>query len=137
MRHRTGVRNRKITGTGGKDKTIVVGSRERSGRIIATVSETRKRKPLHTFIKDNVEPGSALYTDALKSYEGLGGFYKHEFIDHAEMYVFGDVHSNGMENFWLPLKRSIKGPTRRWTRSISSGTSMSTRSGLRPTAGCR
>lgn len=103
------VRNRKITGTGGKDKTIVVGLRERNGRIVAKVSETRKREPLHNFIKANVEPGSAVYTDALKSYVGLGGFYKHEFIDHAEMYVFGDVHTNGMENFWCLLKRSLKG----------------------------
>lgn len=103
------VRNRKITGTGGKDKTIVVGLRERDGRIVATVSETRKRGPLHAFVKDNVTPGANLYTDALKSYEGLGGFYKHEVIDHNEMYVFGDVHTNGMENFWCLLKRSLKG----------------------------
>ena len=104
------VRNRKITGTGGKDKTIVVGLRERDGRIIATVSETRKRKSTSRFCqRTNVEPGSALYTDALKSYEGLGGFYKHESIDHNEMYVFGDVHTNGMENFWCLLKRSTEG----------------------------
>ena len=103
------LRKRKTTGTGGKNKTIVVRLRERNGKIIATVSETRKRKPLRAFVKDNVEPGSALYTDALKSYEGLRRFYKHEVIDHPEMYVFPDVHTNGMKNLWCFLKRSLKG----------------------------
>ena len=30
-------------------------------------------------------------------------------IDHAVSYVNGHVHTNGMENFWSLLKRSIKG----------------------------
>jgi hypothetical protein len=47
-------------------------------------------------------------SNALKSYEGLDGFYKHESVDHAEMYVFCDVHTNCMENFWCLLKRSLK-----------------------------
>jgi len=56
----------------------------------------------------NVEPGAALYTDALKSYDGLAE-YQHQVIDHAEAYVDGAVHTNRMENFWSLLKRAIKG----------------------------
>ena len=35
--------------------------------------------------------------------------YIHEAIDHAESYVHGNVHTNGLENFWSLLKRVIKG----------------------------
>jgi hypothetical protein len=56
-----------------------------------------------------VRPGSHVYTDALKSYLGLGESYIHQVIDHAECYVKGRVHTNGMENFWSLLKRSIGG----------------------------
>jgi transposase-like protein len=56
-----------------------------------------------------VEPGSHLYTDAWASYRGLGGEYKHEVIDHAVEYVRDAVHTNGIENFWSLLKRTIKG----------------------------
>jgi hypothetical protein len=55
-----------------------------------------------------VEAGSNLYTDALKSYEGLDEF-KHQVVDHAEMYVNGQVHTNGCENFWSLLKRGVHG----------------------------
>ena len=30
-------------------------------------------------------------------------------INHAEAYAKGNVHTNGMENFWSLLKRGIKG----------------------------
>jgi transposase-like protein len=52
--------------------------------------------------------GSAIFTDALKSYEGLDEF-QHEVIDHAVAYVNRDVHTNGLENFWRLLKRALKG----------------------------
>src|SRR5690606_27276086 len=48
-------------------------------------------------------------TDALKSYDGLLGDYIHKVIDHAQEYVNGHVHTNGMENFWSLLKRTLKG----------------------------
>jgi transposase-like protein len=55
-----------------------------------------------------VAAGSAIYTDALKSYEGLTEF-EHQVVDHAVEYVRGDVHTNGMENFWSLVKRGLKG----------------------------
>ncbi len=56
-----------------------------------------------------MEAGSALYTDALLSYERLASDYAHQVIDHAVQYVDGQVHTNGLENFWSLLKRSISG----------------------------
>jgi len=47
-------------------------------------------------------------TDALKSYEGLSEF-QHEVVGHAVEYVRGEVHTNGMENFWSLLKRGLHG----------------------------
>ena len=43
------------------------------------------------------------------SYVGLSSDYDHKVIDHAERYVDGKVHTNGLENFWSLLKRGLKG----------------------------
>jgi hypothetical protein len=43
------------------------------------------------------------------SYMGLKEDFRHEVIDHAEKYVDGQVHTNGLENFWSLLKRGLKG----------------------------
>ncbi len=105
---RAAKRARRITGTGGKDKTAVLGVLERAGKVRATVVPSRKKGALQPEVRKHVEAGSALYTDALKSYEGLNEF-EHGVIDHAEKYVDGKIHTNGMENFWSLLKRSING----------------------------
>jgi transposase-like protein len=60
-------------------------------------------------VREHVEPKSALYSDALKSYDGLSEEYAHQVIDHAQAYVNGNVHTNNCENFWSLLKRSLKG----------------------------
>ncbi len=102
-------RERRITGTGGKDKTIVFGALERGGKVRTAVITDRKRAALQTEVRNYVEAGSALYSDALKSYDGLAQEYAHKVIDHAEKYVDGQVHTNGLENFWSLLKRGISG----------------------------
>jgi len=51
----------------------------------------------------------ALFTDSFPSYIGLSPDYVHQVINHAERYVDGKIHTNGMENFWSLLKRMIKG----------------------------
>lgn len=62
-------------------------------------------------MRATVEPGSAIYTDAHASYTGLSADYAHETMDHAVEYVRGQVHTNGAENFWSLLKRSLSGTT--------------------------
>ncbi|MGI9073204.1 MAG: IS1595 family transposase [Bryobacteraceae bacterium] len=104
-----GKRQRRITGTGTKDKTAVMGILERGGKVRASVIPNRKRYALQTEVKKHVEAGSALYTDALLSYEGLASDYAHQVIDHAVQYVDEKIHTNGLENFWSLLKRSING----------------------------
>lgn len=103
------VRKRKITGTGGKDKTIVLGVRQRGGKIRATVVADTRRNTLQGQVRQNVRKGSAVYTDPLSSYSGLSRDFEHETVDHAECYVDGRVHTNGLENFWSLLKRGLHG----------------------------
>lgn len=105
-------REKKITGPGGCGKAIVMGLLERHGegsRIRTKVISDRSRETMHGEVKCHVECGSELMTDAHRSYLGLGSEYFHQFVDHAEEYVRGNVHTNGIENFWSLLKRSIKG----------------------------
>jgi transposase-like protein len=89
-------------------KTIVAAVLERGGQVRTKVVKTRRKSELQQLVRDNVEPGTQLYTDELKSYDGLTEF-RHEVINHAETYVNGQLHTNGIENFWSLLKRSIKG----------------------------
>ena len=105
----SGKRAIKITGTGGKDKTAVMGILERGGKVRTQVIPNRRKKALQAEVRKHVEAGSALYTDALLSYEGLAGDYAHQVVDHAVQYVDGHIHTNGLENFWSLLKRSISG----------------------------
>ena len=56
-----------------------------------------------------MEAGAAIFSDELKSYEGLESDYQHAVINHAVEYVNGNVHTNGMENFWSLLKRGLHG----------------------------
>jgi len=102
-------RERRITGTGGKDKAAVMGILERGGAIKTKVVDDRKATTLLPEVRRHVAAGTALYTDALQSYDNLAVDYAHQIIDHAEKYVEGRVHTNGLENFWSLLKRTLGG----------------------------
>ena len=98
----------KITGRGPEGKAIVAAVLERGGTVRAHVCRTRRKPELQALVRENVEAGSELYSDALKSYDGLDDF-QHQVIDHAEAYVNGNIHTNGLENFWSLLKRTLHG----------------------------
>jgi transposase-like protein len=106
--HRS-VRARRIHGTGGSGKVAVMGLLERHGEVRTCVVPNVKRKSLRREINNHVEPGTMVYTDALKSYNDLNYDYIHNVINHAEKYVEGNIHTNGIENFWSLLKRCING----------------------------
>jgi len=106
-------RAERITGTGGKDKTAVMGILERGPKSVGSkvrvkVVDNTKKKTLQSEVREHVLAGSAVFTDALASYDGLDEF-QHEVVDHAVEYVRGEVHTNGLENFWSLLKRGIHG----------------------------
>jgi len=108
-------------GRGPVGKTIVMGVLERAeeadpkaevpvkSKVRAKVIQDTSKKTLHAEIRKEVSAFSELYTDAWKGYRGLTPEYIHKFVDHAVNYAIGQVHTNGLENFWALLKRCLKG----------------------------
>lgn len=94
---------------GQANKAMVVGILERGKEVRTQVVQSRKRASLQAIVKEHVLPESAVFTDKLLSYKGLDSQFAHEVIDHAEGYVRGQVHTNGLENFWSLLKRGLGG----------------------------
>jgi transposase-like protein len=90
-------------------KAAVMGLLERHGEVRARVVPTRHKPILQAEIRRQVAAGSTVYTDELRSYQGLNEDYIHEVINHSEAYVRGHVHTNGIENFWSLFKRVIYG----------------------------
>ncbi len=90
-------------------KVAVMGLLERHGEVRAMVVSDTKRQSLHGQVSKHVESGSTVYSDALRSYNQLDEEYIHKVINHAERYVDGKVHNNGVENFWSLLKRTLGG----------------------------
>ena len=91
-------------------KVAVMGVLERGGRVHTKVVRNNRRRFLKPEVLERVEKQSTIYSDALGSYHDLGASeYIHHVIDHAEKYVDGKIHTNGMENYWSLLKRTLKG----------------------------
>jgi transposase-like protein len=105
----------RIAGTGGTDKVPVMGLLQREGPgghsvVRAQVVKNTRRSSLGPMIRVNVETGATLYSDGKASYNGLEDAYLHEAVNHdAAEYVRDGVHTNGIENFWSLLKRSLHG----------------------------
>ncbi|HWX15369.1 MAG TPA: IS1595 family transposase [Chthoniobacterales bacterium] len=105
---------KKHLGTGGAGKVAVMGLLERNApdggsRVRCKVVPNVRRGALDPAVRQNVETGSEVITDAFPSYESLSDAYVHQVIDHAECYAKDHVHTNGLENFWSLLKRALKG----------------------------
>lgn len=103
-----------IQGRGTAGKAVVMGLLNRHGEDKHSTVQTgvvpdTKRETLSPVVRTGVEPGSTVYTDAHSGYSDIGPDFIHEVINHAEEYVRGKVHTNGIENFWSLLKRAIKG----------------------------
>ena len=54
---------------------------------------SRRRHTLAPVVRQNVTPGSEVFSDALGSYRGLKADFIHGVIDHAEKYVEGQIHT--------------------------------------------
>jgi len=91
-------------------KTAVQGLLDRKLRQVrAQVLPNIKRETLQAAILDNVTPFAKVFTDEATGYEGLDKNFVHKVVNHTQEYVRGQVHTNGMENFWSLLKRQLKG----------------------------
>jgi transposase-like protein len=92
--------------TGGK--SIVLGMLERGKTVRATVIPDRTKATMQPIVGANVEPGAQIYSDEHGESWRMDQ-YQHDMVNHLESYVDGNVHTNGMENFWSLLKRTIGG----------------------------
>src|SRR5579862_6677023 len=98
------------TTVGSVSKTVVMGFLDRQLRQVrAKVVPNASRTTLQNEVLTHVKHGSNVYTDELKSYNKLDEHFVHEIVNHADTYVRGRVHTNGLENFWSLLKRTLSG----------------------------
>lgn len=106
-------REKRIKGRGSVGKTPVHGVLQRAdsepSQVRAVVLAREDRETLIGEIRRRVVPGAEVYTDEARAYEGLARTHVHAAIDHSREYVVGNVHTNGLENFWALLKRSLGG----------------------------
>ena len=95
---------------GSHGKTVVMGMLDRELRQVrAKVVPNVKRETLQREVLREVKFGSKVYTDEHVGYDNLHSRFIHEVVTHAETYVNGLVHTNGIENFWSLLKRMLSG----------------------------
>ena len=95
----------------GNQRTIVMGMLDRESRQVrAKVVPNVKRETLQAEILNQIEKGSTIYTDGYPAYDRLAAQdYIHATVNHIEEYVRGQVHTQGIENFWSLLKRTLTG----------------------------
>lgn len=103
------VREKRVRGRGGYGKRCVHGLLQRGGEVRCSVVPSMESSEIHPLVLRHVEKGSNLYTDAALAYDALGAHYVHEAVSHVDEYVRGQVHTNGIENFWSLFKRTVKG----------------------------
>jgi transposase-like protein len=94
---------------GGNGKAIVLGMLERDGRVRASVVPDRTKKSIQPIIRGSVERGSVLHSDEHGDKWRMDDEYIHQIVCHLSEYVNGNVHTNGIENFWSLLKRGLGG----------------------------
>ena len=91
-------------------KTAVHGILDRELRQVrAKVLPNIKRETLQNEILKNVTPFAKVYTDEAGCYEDLKRKFVHKVVNHSQEYVRGNVHTNGIENFWSLLRRTLRG----------------------------
>jgi transposase-like protein len=90
-------------------KVVVIGALERKGRVRASVAPDRSAPVIRDHVQGNVDIGSVIFSDEHGVNWRMDDQYKHAVVNHAEQYVNGNVHTNGLENFWSLLKRGLHG----------------------------
>jgi len=104
-------------GRGAPGKTIILGLKERGGRLVTEVIKDVKLYTLWDATIANVKRGSTVSTDEFKSYNLLTeeGF-THVAVRHGrkEWAVFDQHtrelhHTNSIESFWRQFKNSVRG----------------------------
>ncbi len=98
-------------GRGSQRTTPVVGAKERGGQVRAKAVPALKRDEVWPWLRQTmqIDQVARVYTDSSNIYDHLTGILWRGRIDHSVAYVWGDIHTNGIESFWALLKRGIIG----------------------------
>jgi hypothetical protein len=93
-------------------KTPVFGIIEEGGKVVVQATKWMSKRNAETLLLTHVDKEATLVTDAFKMYKIIGAkhFKKHVSVNHlqGEFKVDG-YHTNGIENFWSQMKRSVYG----------------------------
>ncbi len=91
-------------------KVPVMGVIQRGGKVRVKQVKDVTSRTIQEFVNQwagaEVE---VIYTDEFRPYNVLRPRFRHERINHSISYVEGDIHTNGIENFWSLLKRGLIG----------------------------
>jgi hypothetical protein len=90
------------------DKVAVLGLLERGGKVHASVIPDTTKGSIQPIVRGIVEKGTEIHSDD-HGYSWMMDDYTHNIVNHLEQYVDGNVHTNGIENFWSLLKRTLGG----------------------------
>ena len=104
-------RRARMTAMNGRNKVVVMGMLDRDARKVrAKMIPNIRRETLQNEILSEIEKKSTVYTDSAPAYDNLAvKDFVHETVNHVEEYVRGQVHTQGIENFWSLLKRGLRG----------------------------
>jgi len=87
-------------------KQVVLGILERGGRVATTIVPEATKEHIIPALKRRIEPGTVIYSDSSQIYNSVA----HGQVSHISgRYVEGPIHTNGIENFFSTLKRTLKG----------------------------
>jgi len=93
-------------------KTPVFGIIEQGGKVVVQASKWMNKRNAESLMLKHIDKNATLVTDAFKMYKIIGAkhFKKHVSVNHLEgQFKVDGYHTNGIENFWSQLKRSVYG----------------------------
>jgi len=93
-------------------KTPVFGIIEEGGKVVVQTTKWMNKRHAENLLLTHVDKDATLVTDAFQMYKIIGArhFKKHVAVNHLEgQFKVEGYHTNGIENFWSQLKRSVYG----------------------------
>ena len=103
-------KRKEFTGRGPVGKTAVAGVKDRTtGKVSARVVQGTDSVTLQGFVRHHAIPGTTVYTDEARAYQGMTDFDHHSVNHSVGEYVNDMAHTNGIESFWSMLKRGYQG----------------------------
>jgi transposase len=104
-----GGRQKGKRGRGAAGKTPVIGIIQRNGSVRTIAIPNVKSATLQALIKEHVEAGSTVYTDAWQGYRGLDNSgFSHKLVNHDKVFVSKKGnHTNSIEGYWRLSKHKL------------------------------